>query len=107
MAEISIQEGKKLLAEFDGWIISSSGKTYRKSNQEAPYRSKDIHYFTSWDWLIPVVQKIARITPKKGTVLKQYNLFEEIIEAMMTLDRDKVFKATCQFLQWYNNTIKQ
>ena len=54
MNSIEILEGNKLIAEF--------------LNQKLPSNSDfDIYlYHSSWDWLIPVVEKIESLTPIEG-----------------------------------------
>ena len=73
MKESEIIEGNKLIAEFMGWkidyrhssftdgkpnevLVSPDGKTVLRTHNEL-YR---LQYYESWDWLMPVVEKIVR-----------------------------------------------
>lgn len=47
-------EGNRLIAEF-------MGKTYHP-NLEKISSINDLYYHSSWDWLMPVLEKISRIT---------------------------------------------
>lgn len=48
----------RLIATYDGWIFSASGNTVRKKNGRTR-RVGDLHYLTSWDWLMPVYIKLC------------------------------------------------
>jgi len=61
MEEKEILEGNKIIGQFMGWKYSKSGKTARRVDNDSAYRLSDIHYDSSWDWLMPVVEKISRI----------------------------------------------
>lgn len=57
----------RLIGEFMGWNYSKSGNTARmnaKDPRSSPYRLKDIQFDTSWNWLMPVVEKIESIEEK-------------------------------------------
>lgn len=57
---MTLDEGNRIIAEFDGWFYSKSGKTVRKNTYTSPYRLKDIRYNVSYDWLMPVAKKILK-----------------------------------------------
>lgn len=47
-----------LIAQYDGWIFSNTGKTVRKKGGTTR-RTTDLHYLTSWQWLMPVYIKLC------------------------------------------------
>lgn len=47
-----------LIATYDGWIFSNAGNTVRKKNGRTR-RVKDLHYLTSWQWLMPVYIRLC------------------------------------------------
>lgn len=62
MEEQEIIEGNKLIAVFDGWektnhVDEEFGRLYLKDG-ESKYQDS-FRYELSWDWLMPVVEKIV------------------------------------------------
>ena len=62
MTQEKIKEGNKLIACFDGWEHSGKGGNlsnyYYKDNGKNQSHSDDFEYNSSWDWLMPVVERI-------------------------------------------------
>lgn len=108
-----IVEGNKLIAEFDGkrfvsyednstnavfegWVWDENGKQ-KQSNH--------LQYHTSWDWLMPVVEKI-----EQWARVDIYGKACKISQPQWTVDIAKinerkivaVLEAVIQFIQWYN-----
>lgn len=48
-----------LIAAYDGWIFSASGNTATKGRNGTTRRVTDLHYLTSWQWLMPVYIKLC------------------------------------------------
>lgn len=67
MTQEEILEGNKLIAKFMGytWSKENDNKTYLKStpDQKNIYsiRPQLLKYHSSWDWLMPVVEKIESL----------------------------------------------
>lgn len=90
-----ITENNKLIAEFMGatwfghsmenpkpwWIINSK-----------EYYSEDLKYHTSWDWLMPVVEKIGR-KDCDHEPLAGVTLYSPI---------GMVYHAVVEFIKWYH-----
>lgn len=55
------KELNRLIGEFMGWKYSKKGTTASQciNGKWSPRRLKDIQFDTSWDWLMPVWQKIS------------------------------------------------
>ena len=58
---------------------------------EEPY----LPYHTSWDWLMPVVQKCYKIDDEEG--------FDNLVDAVSTLDIDGTYNAVVEFIKTYND----
>ena len=58
------------------------------------YAFSDMKYHTSWDWLMPVVQKCYKIDNEEG--------FDSLVDAVSTLDIDGTYKAVVEFIKEYN-----
>ena len=71
-------ENNKLIAEFMGAEYTGT-------------RVKD--YDTSWDWLMPVVDKCY-----------QEHMSKHIAEAVMTCNIDEAYKVVLEFIKEYNRT---
>jgi hypothetical protein len=104
--DVSIKEGNKLIAEFMMGLSDSSISFF------PPDRLK---YHSSWDWLMPVVEKITQIEDGKFNVtilshgdwacyIERDDVFEKAIadfggfEPMIL----NVWKAIVKFIKWYN-----
>jgi len=137
---MTTQEGNKLIAEFYGvtfeiadlahypegrheWFVKfPNGECFKKYGAiEDAIRLCDFKYHTSWDWLMPVVEKICNteMTFKLESVFEwdnkeKYNpkYSMEIRDGGFHLkgsDQSKnlievVYQSVIQFIQWYNQT---
>lgn len=54
-------------------------------------------YDTSWDWLMPVVEKIGKQYIPTDLAINRITIFEPI---------EGVYSAVVQFIKWYNQTKK-
>ena len=119
---MSIQESNKLIAEFMGAKVENKfvlleSRRYALSVKNYPTQ---LQYHRSWEWLMPVVEKIGVLRVKS---LASYNpdlmfrieivngytaiegtgttiFFSSSIEGSMLT---ATYKAVLQFIQWYNS----
>jgi hypothetical protein len=80
----------KLIAEFMGLPteVFKSGKInyyFREFNSGTWYEEHELSYNVSWDWLMPVVQKIGD-------------------ENLLSIDIDRVYDRVVEFIKEYNRT---
>jgi hypothetical protein len=80
----------KLIAEFMGLPteVFKSGKVnyyFREFNSGTWYEEHELSYNVSWDWLMPVVQKIGD-------------------ENLLSIDIDRVYDRVVEFIKEYNRT---
>tara|TARA_R100001463_G_scaffold81195_1_gene135749 strand:+ start:456 stop:701 length:246 start_codon:yes stop_codon:yes gene_type:complete len=54
------------------------------------------HYHTSWDWLMPVVEKCVRTGDDTDK-------WDNIFNALTTLSIEKVYEEVVEFINQYNN----
>jgi len=66
-------------------------------------RYEDMRYHTNWDWLIPVVEKIANTELINGDTK---NLRYLCITHLSTFDKIVVFDSVVKFIKWYNKNKK-
>jgi hypothetical protein len=91
-------DNNKLIAEFMGLVVSNR-EDYHSSlhtNVDA-----DLKYHTSWDWLMPVVNKC-----KSYSLDNTYadRIDEVLVES--EIDFDYLFCTVLDFIEWYNNENK-
>jgi hypothetical protein len=124
MSEVNVIEGNKLIATFDGWkfeliekqgLVLVSGSCYFKDTWEEvnKFCGEKLKYHTSWDWLMPVVEKIEHeITPVEILDF-QCRISRTIYnpeQILTTSDESKiaaVYNAVVQFIKFYNNNSTQ
>lgn len=116
---MTTEEGNKLIAEFmefDFSIPSISYDHYDRNGTmewETRYRKPtvdDLEYHSSFDWLMPVVEKIASL----GYFVEQVNCAkyfkcriwaDKDIQRCGAIIEDSTWLAVIQFIQWYNTTL--
>lgn len=92
-----MMKDNKLIAEFMG-LEFSKGEYYRPLYNSGDWIPQDeLHYHTSWDWLIPVVEKIEMECEGVPLQLLNCNLYSEIGE---------VYQAVVEFIKIYNESNK-
>ena len=116
-------ENNKLIAEFMGLVTQDEKFTSGRSIECTKGTFTDyeaigkgwLHYHTSWDWLMPVVEKIES-NKDVDMVELQYNS-DSGYEVIITIDSEDEFarnhctesdrikatyKAEIEFINWYN-----
>ena len=84
----------KLIAEFmgmDSFKDSLASLHQGKINVNVDV-SEQAQYRTSWDWLMPVIDKCY-----------QEHMSKHIADAVMTCDKDKAYQAVVEFINQLNN----
>lgn len=117
----ALEQGNRLIAEFHGWKHFSTPKQKGKGYWDFPEWGKaswdaySFEYHKSWDWLMPVVEKINSMRGYDVIIFKtschvnheHTILFETSYETSKkgSLIMD-VWQVIVDFIQWYN-TQKQ
>lgn len=108
------EEKNRMIAEFMEWkweVKNHYGINIMRSPEGKGADIKGLKFHTSWDWLMPVVEKIESITG--GMLIGR--MFCDI-EYQDPIIREKHFKiriasgvkmnaiheAVCEFIEWYN-----
>lgn len=129
MSNEEIIEGNKLISEFMGMVRREPNKTYRlhqwykpdndlrKTGQFIGY-DDSLEYHTSWGWLMPVIEKMAKLKLKYADSEQEYsphpNTFGMVDEEgnfMVRIYCSQLFHAptlieaswlaVVDFLKWY------
>ena len=103
MNNTEIIEGNKLIAEFVNLKECSRCKGCGQYLMGVTYYTPEqMEYHESWDWLMPVVQKIFKIGIPDDSFLHI-----RIEYALRFADIDLVYPHVLGFIKWYNNQNKQ
>lgn len=95
-----MKEKNKLIAEFMG-IESYQFRNYNMFIfDEDNHRTEiDLHYHTSWDWLMPVVSEIKTI----GNIGDRfYEGLDRLDTSIMEVDIELAYKNVVDIIEWYN-----
>lgn len=93
-------EKNKLIAEFMGLskIVDNNGIVFKDSNTD---EFKEIKYHTSWEWLMPVVNKCSKLADG----MKDADWKPELW-MFVTDDIESVYDIVINFIKWYNQQQK-
>ena len=114
----TIEEGNKLIAEFMGAKNDISDiyylpefahyfNSYGQIEWSDCFRLNELKYYTSWDWLMPVVEKIQKtnlgdvVIHGKNLVEISYNQQTQLYFESSLLKN--TWLACVEFIEWYNN----
>ena len=116
MKENEILEGNKLIAEFMEWrMLNGSCMTpyedagMLNGGETSICRFEFLKFHSSWDWLMPVVEKIQI---KFDEVIIRYKTCVIYMGSKRAIEKveDSTIKATwlavVEFIKWYNNESK-
>lgn len=100
----NITENNKLIAEFMGIEKDKIGRfIQRKANTE---NILYLQYHSSWDWLMPVVEKIEQM---RGATVLLKPFFAEILwygkSIVVTAEETKIeatYIMVVKFIKWHN-----
>lgn len=116
----NIIESNRLIADFMGLKPTKFGTNYQWSDSPHFFVNHDTHekvmesianyskYDTSWDWLIPVVEKIESISGqfwigKYSTSVTSENVRDWEISSGKGLTKiQSVYVCAVRFITWYN-----
>jgi len=102
-------KNNKLIAEFMGWTEDMDSITHEGDKW---WSSPDTHkYHTSWDWLMPVVEKIDEVSDENTLFKIEYNraFVEDIENYYIFIDvtassrLEATYKAVVEFIKKHNN----
>ena len=128
MKDNNVAEGNKLIAEFMGMssYTTEYDTFYKKGQGCTPenynYHELHLEYHTSWDWLMPVVEKIDSLgysttiasDMRKGItdrycaeVIKPEKITETLLYKYHPTSKiEAVWLAIVEFIKWYNSQQK-
>jgi hypothetical protein len=111
MEEKEILEGNKLIAKFMGAknAYRQDPESFLLPGDPCVRHSKNMYYHSSWDWLMPVVEKIEKL----GYYI-QITYYKDVscvigepgsgTQSVNVINRGDncVYKSAVEFIKWYN-----
>ena len=100
----TIKENNRLIAEFMGFKLQSNtderwfGQWFTISNGTWANRIEILHFHTSWDWLMPVVDAIYNTDIDEQAT----NEIGDITHALLDVNINAVHEAVVNFIEFYN-----
>ena len=121
MCEEEYNEGNKLIAEFMGLEKNDFGYWVNKDylfGAQLKLFDFELKFHSSWDWLMPVVEKIEKDMDMWIRIERDYifvcrfNDYSGIISSSNTFTHNKgkiygVWLAVVEFIKWYNSCQKE
>jgi hypothetical protein len=106
-------ENNKLIAEFMGFKRKGNSHIILLKDGFVPFERNVGHleFHTSWDWLMPVVQKIdemgynvhiSRISCKITPILENDNVITSFVCGNVDKKIKLVYDTVVEFTKWYN-----
>lgn len=98
------EENNRMIAEFIGWKPynglnpkwNGSFDTNSLFPVNATVEKRELKFDTSWDWLMPVVEKIYSLEIEDELVLL-------VRDALAEANIKDTYQAVIQFIEWYNS----
>lgn len=109
----------ELIAEFMGYEFINDapeefpkGYWYLTADIESDWMvEQDMQYHESWDWLMPVVEKISALNGVHyiieghcGMVI--YSFGKQIVKNSSDSNIETVYKSVVEFINWHNSQQK-
>ncbi|MCP4911392.1 MAG: hypothetical protein GY907_11875 [Bacteroidetes bacterium] len=95
---MQVIENNKRIAEFMGYKTYNMRGYLNVVYADNNVRTiKDTHYHSSWDWLMPVVQKIKQTFEGVPQEMFNISLYSDISE---------VYNAVIEFIEFHNTKKK-
>ena len=85
----------KLIAEFMGVVFHDDENQYYDNN--GLYIGEELRYHTSWDWLMPVVQKFS----ESNKYLDEQDE-QDLMQTLLYGYIDDVYRLIVEFIKEYN-----
>lgn len=114
----------ELIADFDGWVFcDDDGVNYpygyyllETDHEKSWCDPREFKYAESWDWLMPVVEKIGKLYEKAFPSNEEFikrimahndpidKEYVDVISISVCTPISEVYEATVKFIKWYNKT---
>jgi len=90
-----LRDGNNLIDEFAPEITKACRMEYLASVRD----TIELKYHSSWDWLMPIVNKIRNIKMKGSFMMTQ-----RLRETLYWVEKETTWECVVAFIVWYNRT---
>jgi len=106
-----MKTNNELIAEFMGLPLTKEVPEFTEGRKIKTVPFQNWKYHSSWDWLMPVVEKIAKLESENidmfnkpiGDANKEASMqYFNVTGLFITTSIDKVYKTVIEFIKWYN-----
>ena len=109
----------KKIAEFMDCVVydkhPNGSATYNligelaNANNDYTCYEKYLKFHESWDWIVPVIQKITNLVylEFQSPTNRSFEIVEEIEEKLLRFDINGIYKLVIEFIDLYNNCKTQ
>ncbi len=95
-------EGNELIAQFMG--LEKENGLYLFTTPMDDYKTDTLYFDTSWDWLMPVVEKIQKLYEECMDYNNQMpeDYYYKVLDKGISTPREIIYKAVVEFIKQYN-----
>jgi hypothetical protein len=110
-----VEEGNELIASFEGFkTYVMNGYTNVEYSDDNVRTIQDTHYHSSWDWLMPIIEKIEDFRDENSCSIYNFTIEQCFVEVIENRTSDTVlecdgmnkldasYDAVVEFIKWYN-----
>lgn len=102
IAEGVVLTDNEIIAEFmDGFRLKIPRNMWYIRSRNETIDSNNMKYNSSWDWLMPVVERIKIkyvVNPKLNE-----NYFRSVLDSKVTTSIEILHQRVVRFIRWYNS----
>lgn len=104
---MNTNEGNKLIAEFMGLPCPPvyEETPFGEGVGYGYYTPEELKYHSSWDFLMPVIQKLYSL--QKGKWYDRVFSINISLSFQDKVDIQTTWEKVLHFIQWYNNQVNQ
>jgi hypothetical protein len=102
---MNIEESNELIAKFMGNEVAGPGIPMGIWFEDTKdfIQFQDLKYNSSWDWLMPVVEKIEQLRHNASPGDITFDLMKETIDSALSEARiEYAYQSIINFILWYN-----
>lgn len=103
MAELTIDDKNKLIAEFEGAQVNFGYNKQSVLHLGVHINVKELGYNASWNWLMPACKKFDSLDLVDENYVKHCDNIDFLVSQY---EIEPVYEALVQAILWYNEFIK-
>lgn len=110
LSKEELRQGEKLISDFMEYETCTDpdhadDKCYQVPYAKGYHRLHQMQHHSSWDWLMPVVQKIGDISIDyyQENNLPAYEECGKVLSTHIVVSIETVWNKVVQFIKWFNS----